>query len=157
MASITYLKGDATAPVAEGEKIVCHICNDNGGWGKGFVLALSKRWSEPEAQYRQWYKQGEVGGFRLGALQLVQVAPALAVANMIAQRGIRPAGDVPPIRYDALRECLATLAALAVDRKASVHMPRIGCGLAGGAWPDVEAIIAATLVAATVPVHVYDF
>src|SRR5205823_6841477 len=54
MAGITYLKGDATCPQAKGVKIICHVCNDIGGWGKGFVLALSKRWSEPEAAYRKW-------------------------------------------------------------------------------------------------------
>jgi O-acetyl-ADP-ribose deacetylase (regulator of RNase III) len=157
MPSITVLKGDATAPAVEGEKIICHICNDIGGWGRGFVLALSKRWPAPEAQYRQWYKQGEPAGFRLGAIQLVEVEPGLAVANMIAQRDIRTLNGVPPIRYDALRECLTALATQAAARKASVHMPRIGCGLAGGSWPEVEAIIDGTLVAADVAVYVYDF
>jgi len=44
MTSITYLQGDATVPVAEGMKIICHVCNVAGGWGKGFVVAISKRW-----------------------------------------------------------------------------------------------------------------
>jgi O-acetyl-ADP-ribose deacetylase (regulator of RNase III) len=157
MTTITYRKGDATAPVASGPKIICHVCNDVGGWGKGFVLALSKRWPEPEAQYRAWYKQGESAGFRLGAIQLVDVESALAVANMVAQRGVRPSGGVPPIRYDALRECLAALTDRAAALAASVHMPRIGCGLAGGSWSEVEVIINETLLAGAVPVHVYDF
>lgn len=156
MTTITYRKGDATAPVADGAKIICHVCNDVGGWGKGFVVAISKRWPEPEAQYRAWHQQGEAGGFRLGAIKLVDVAPSLSVANMVAQHGMRPSGGVPPIRYDALRECLTTLAERASALNASVHMPRIGCGLAGGSWPEVEAILDATLVAASVPVHVYD-
>lgn len=155
--SITYRKGDATAPVGDDTKIICHVCNDVGGWGKGFVLALSKRWPEPEARYRAWYSQGESAGFRLGAVQLVDVAASLMVANMVAQRGVRATAGVPPIRYDALRECLTTLADRATSRGASIHMPRIGCGLAGGSWTDVEAIIEATLLAARVPVHVYDF
>ena len=68
MTSIAYRKGDATAPVASGAKIICHVCNDIGGWGKGFVLAISKRWPEPEAHYRAWYKQGESGGAKLAPL-----------------------------------------------------------------------------------------
>jgi len=40
MTGITYRRGDATAPNADGSKIVCHVCNDVGGWGKGFVVAL---------------------------------------------------------------------------------------------------------------------
>lgn len=157
MASITYRKGDATAPVGDDTKIICHVCNDVGGWGKGFVVALSKRWPEPEARYRAWHAQGEAAGFRLGAIQLVNVAPALMVANMVAQRGVRATPSVPAIRYEALEECLTTLAEQATSLAASVHMPRIGCGLAGGSWAEVEAIIDATLLAAAVPVHVYDF
>jgi hypothetical protein len=35
-------------------------------------------------------------------------------------------------------------------------MPRIGCGLAGGRWECVKPLIEARLVAASVPVTVYD-
>lgn len=157
MAGIVYCNGDATTPAGHGPRIICHVCNDIGRWGKGFVVAISKRWPQPEAEFRAWYAQGEAGGFRLGAIQLVDVEPTLMVANMIGQRGIKPAGGVPPIRYDALGECLASLATRAAELRASVHMPRIGCGLAGGSWDEVEAIITATLVAAAVPVQVYDF
>ena len=38
MATIHYIKGDATQPQAKGNKVIAHICNDLGGWGKGFVL-----------------------------------------------------------------------------------------------------------------------
>lgn len=55
MSSITYIKGDATCPQAKGTKIICHVCNDIGGWGKGFVLAISRRWEQPEAEYRAWH------------------------------------------------------------------------------------------------------
>jgi O-acetyl-ADP-ribose deacetylase (regulator of RNase III) len=77
--------------------------------------------------------------------------------NMVAQHGIRSRDGVPPIRYDALRSCLAQLAQEAGTAAASVHMPRIGCGLAGGTWPEVEVIVNATLGEAGVPVFVYDF
>jgi O-acetyl-ADP-ribose deacetylase (regulator of RNase III) len=55
--SISYIKGDATNPAGQGNKIIVHICNDIGGWGKGFVMAISKRWKEPERKYREWFKQ----------------------------------------------------------------------------------------------------
>lgn len=34
MKTIQYIKGDATCPHAEGNKIIAHICNNIGGWGK---------------------------------------------------------------------------------------------------------------------------
>lgn len=157
MTHLHFHQGDATVPLGAGAKVICQVCNDVGGWGKGFVVAISRRWPEPEARYREWHAQGEAGGFRLGAMQLVTVGPGLSVANLIAQHGLRPSQGLPPIRYEALRECLATLASEAKALTASVHMPRIGCGLAGGSWPEVEALIDQTLLAADVPVHVYDF
>src|SRR3954453_10846080 len=136
MTAITYLKGDATNPLAAGNKIICHCCNDLGRWGKGFVLALSKKWPGPEAEYRRWHREGT--NFALGEVQLVEVGPCLWVANMVGQHGIRAGSSGPPIRYDALRRCLEKVAAEAARRSASVHMPRIGCGLAGGEWERVE-------------------
>ncbi|MBW3598142.1 MAG: Appr-1-p processing protein, partial [Planctomycetes bacterium] len=88
--SIQYLKGDATAPAGSGPTIIAHICNDSGGRGRGFVLAISARWPQPEARYREWHKAGADAGFRLGAVQLVQVGESAWVANMVAQAGTRP-------------------------------------------------------------------
>ena len=74
-----FLKGDATSPNMEGIKIIAHICNDIGGWGKGFVLALSKRWQQPEKEYRKWFKEGLK--FHLGGVQFVQVRVDILVAK----------------------------------------------------------------------------
>ncbi len=61
--AITYLKGDATSPQANGVKLIVHVCNDRGGWGKGFVVAIPKRWPEPEEADRTCYKErSEHGG-----------------------------------------------------------------------------------------------
>ena len=46
--NIVYVTGDATRPVGTGNKVLVHVCNDVGGWGRGFVMALSARWSAPE-------------------------------------------------------------------------------------------------------------
>jgi O-acetyl-ADP-ribose deacetylase (regulator of RNase III) len=90
-------------------------------------------------------------------VQFVQVEPALWVANMIGQEGMGVKQGRPPIRYEAIEEGLRRVAAFASERGASVHMPRIGCGLAGGKWEVIEPIIERTLIAASVEVTVYDF
>lgn len=151
-----YVNGDATAPVADGNKIIAHICNDIGGWGRGFVVAVSRRWPEPEREYRRWYRERTDGEFALGATRLVQVEPDVWVANMIGQHGLRRGASGPPIRYEAVEQCLSTLAERAVGFEASVHMPRIGCGLAGGSWDEIEPIILRTLGSRNVPTTVYD-
>lgn len=136
---IIYLKGDATDPKTKGPKIIAHICNNKGGWGKGFVLALSKKWKEPESEYRDWYKRGI--DFTLGRVQYVKVESDILIANMIAQEGFKTSSVIPPIRYEALYECLTDLYLIAKTHKAGVHMPRIGTGLAGGKWEEIGPMI----------------
>lgn len=153
MSGITYRPGDATDPAGDGPKVVAHVCNDAGGWGRGFVLAVSRRWPEPEAAYRSWHA-GRAGRFGLGATQFVEVGPDLWVANMVAQAGFSRGPGRPAIRYPALASCLAHVAGWATANNASVHMPRIGCGLAGGRWDEVEPIVARSL--AGISVTVYD-
>ena len=155
MKKINYLKGDATEPKVQGNKILCHVCNDIGGWGKGFVLALTKKWDLPEKEYRTWMKSETPG--KLGEVQFVEVAEDLKVANIIGQRGIKKINGIPPVRYDAIEAALAKVADHAKELKASIHMPRIGCGLAGGNWENIEVIIERQLISQEIDVYVYDF
>ena len=157
MSEIEFTTGDATRPIGDDPRIIVHICNDIGGWGAGFVLAISKRWKEPEAAYRRWHSGQEELPFELGQVQFVSVEDELWIANMIGQRGIGRSGGKPPIRYEAVRDGLEKVAAFAQQQGASVHMPRIGCGLAGGKWEEIERQIEQTLLANDVPVTVYDF
>jgi O-acetyl-ADP-ribose deacetylase (regulator of RNase III) len=143
MAAIEYLAGDATVPRAKGPKIVAHVCNDRGRWGKGFVLALSAKWQEPEKEFRRWFRQRSGNDFGLGAVQIVAVREGMWVANMVGQHGTKTGSAGVPIRYEAVDRCLARLAEQALALKASVHMPRIGCGLAGGKWERIEPLVVA--------------
>lgn len=157
MSNIQFLRGDATQPQCSGNKIIAHVCNDLGGWGKGFVLAVSKRWSEPEKEYRNWHRNRAKNDFRLGAVQLINVEKYIWVANMIGQRGMKTGSKGPPVRYDAIEQCLESVATMATKNSASVHMPRIGCGLAGGKWEFIEPLIRSKLCESDIPVSVYDY
>lgn len=157
---IKYVQGDATAPIGTGKKVIIHVCNNLGGWGAGFVLALSKRWKQPEAAYRAIKK------YVLGDYDLVKVEDDIAVCNLIGQEGtisrLHPTKqNLPPIRYVAIETALKNLAeVLSVadkDKPVSVHMPKIGSGLAGGNWDIIERIIEVTLCDAGIPVTVYEF
>jgi O-acetyl-ADP-ribose deacetylase (regulator of RNase III) len=175
---IKFIKGDATNPTDNKTKIIVHICNDVGGWGKGFVMAISKRWKLPELEYRNWHKSKEAEQtdtvqferlesrdkysnekkFELGNVQFVKVSNDIWIANMIAQRGIKADEDgIPPIRYSSVSECLERVRQFAKQRNASVHMPRIGCGLAGGQWSEIEEIVDHNLIAHEIETTVYDF
>jgi len=97
---------------------------------------------QPRAEYM---KDKALQSLKLGTVSLVRVEKAIWVANMVAQRDIRWRDGVPPIRYDALLECLKQLGFHAHQLNASIHMPRIGCELAGGKWEKVEPLIRDTL------------
>lgn len=146
---INYVTGDATNPNGEGTKIIAHICNNRKGWGKGFVLAISKRWTEPELMYRA------AGNLALGDVQILNVEAKLFVANMVVQDGYASYNRPLAVSYEALRECLEEVAQFARDTGASLHMPRIGCGLGGGSWDIIEGIITDTCF--DLNVTIYDF
>lgn len=150
---IRYVIGDATEPVIEpGKRVITHVVNDEGAWGKGFVTAISARWKDPESHYRKQAKFAKKR-FKLGEVQWIFVDLNLAVCNMIAQHGLFSSKNPVPLRYDALEQCLNKLAegaravtgtsdkASIVTERLSIHMPRIGCGLARGDWERVSSLI----------------
>lgn len=153
---ISYLKGDASAPQGKGVKMIAHVCDDLGGWGKSFVPALSRRRPQPEAAYRRWHRDRARNDFGLGAAQFVQVGDRIWVADVVGQRGTRTGSKGAPVRYEAIDAGLGRVADRAQELGASVHMPRIGCGLAGGTWSRVEPLISERLTRRGIPVTVYD-
>ena len=152
---ISFVQGDATLPVGEGQKIIAHVVNDQGGWGRGFVVALSKRYPQSETAYRRWARRPAPDDppFALGKVQFVAVAPDLWVANMLAQHAYRTPDNPVPLRYDALEHALSAVANFAAEHEATVHMPRIGAGLAGGDWERIAALIGQCLVEHEVTVY----
>jgi len=152
---INYVTGDATNPLGPGKRIIAHCCNDAGFWNAGFVRALSERFHQPERDYRRWARGLAPVPFRLGQVQFVRVQPGLCVANIIVQSGIRSASNANAIRYDSLREGLVRVRLRALEDEATVHMPRIGAGLAGGDWQIISAIIEDELCSHGVNVTVY--
>lgn len=157
---ITYLEGDATDPVGEGQKLIIHVNNDKGGWGKGFAAALSQRWADPEAAYRQWFEHRDDPDweprFNLGAIWPVRVTPETMVINMIAQHDYAPHGEGPYIRYNSLWNCLMQVVPIVEMVSGSIHAPRLGCGLAGGEWSQVSKLLEQSFCMRGIPVYIYD-
>ena len=154
MKNIIYLNGNAVYPKTLGNKVIVHICNDEGRWGGGFVLAISKRWNEPEKQYKEWVRSGKG---KLGEIQFVPVKKDIVVVNMIAQESFVSFVNPVAVRYEALKKCLQQVSDSIKGNEVSVHMPRIGCGIAGGKWENIEPIIIETLCSNDIQVYVYDY
>lgn len=168
MSVITYLEGDATKPIlphdVDDGRVIMHCCNDIGAWGSGFVVALSKRWKKPEARYRQWIRKDKISPdceepAQLGGVQLVAVDYKLFVANIIGQKGVSAVYNRHPVKYDALFDGFINIRfelKLLQLPNASIHAPRLGCGLAGGNWKVVEALIEEVFATSNHKVFIYD-
>merc|ERR1712066_708697 len=93
----------------------------------------------------------------LGRVQLIELTDSIALANIIGQNGIKTGSKGPPVRYEAIQLGLDAVCCHAASVNASVHMPRIGAGLAGGDWAKIETIIEAMAKKCGVDVYVYEY
>lgn len=154
--SITYVRGDATSTRGTGNRLLVQVVNDGAfTWGGGgFAAAVKNKW--PSA-HRAFTAQvtANLDMLRLGNAVTCEVESDVALVSIVAQRGYGVSAR-PRIRYGALRDGLLHVSKIAKERNATVHMPRIGTGMAGGSWPVVEEIIREVLARAGVRVFVYD-
>jgi O-acetyl-ADP-ribose deacetylase (regulator of RNase III) len=153
---IEFVFGDATRPQGGGPRVIAQIVTDEAViWGGGgFAAAVRRAWPHAQEEFRQW-----VAGHRehlgLGRVHVSSPRDQMQIASIVAQHGYGQASR-PRVRYNALRQGLSAVAQLAREIGATVHMPRIGTGLAGGSWDIVEELIWDTLGRAGVHVTVYD-
>ena len=119
-------------------------------------MALSKRQPITRREYLAQSQGKDPSPFKLGEVQYVQVENDIWVANMIGQHGVRRFRKKPPVRYEAIRQGLQKVANKAEELDATIHMPRIGSGLAGGKWERIEQIIREELSGKGCHVTVYD-
>jgi Zn-dependent peptidase ImmA (M78 family) len=153
--TIRYLVGSATEPRGEGHKIIAHVVNDaTPRWGGGFARGIANRWPAAQADFITWTHQAK-SNLRLGQHRLFSIDDEVSVFHMVAQHGYGPS-EKPRIRYRQLESCLHALSAFALQQSASVHMPRIACGQAGGNWPVVSEMINDILCRSAVDVTIYD-
>jgi O-acetyl-ADP-ribose deacetylase (regulator of RNase III) len=152
---IINLIGDATEPRGGGARIIAHVVNDRTPrWGGGFALEVRKKWRFVQDDFIQWVELKKEN-LALGNIHLTPISENLSIIHMIAQHGYGPSAK-PRIRYTALRECLSKLATIAANQGASVHMPRIGAGQAGGNWGLIRNLIDEELTLGGIRVAVYD-
>jgi O-acetyl-ADP-ribose deacetylase (regulator of RNase III) len=159
---ITFHTGDATQPQLPGRLVIAHVLSDTGAYDAGFAAAVAARYPLAKQRFQAWAHGGRevyARPFMLGVVQWVGVGHELGrahrfgdrwVANMVAQCGLRSAKNPYPLKLDALTACLGELAGIEMP----IVMPRIGCGLAGGNWAEVEPLIDSVL--GNDDVHVYD-
>ncbi|MCB0721414.1 MAG: ImmA/IrrE family metallo-endopeptidase [Ignavibacteriae bacterium] len=145
--------GDARDPLGQGTKIIAQLVNTSGGVGFGFGRAMASTWPDTKRALQNWKRNSSE--FRLGKSQLLEVERNIFVFQMLAQLGIHGKKGEIPLKYSALRMCLKDLAEIASQKNASIHMPQIGAGQAGGNWEIIQELIYTELVSKGINVTVY--
>jgi O-acetyl-ADP-ribose deacetylase (regulator of RNase III) len=153
---IQYLDGNALEPRGAGARVICHVVPDRSYiWGgNGFAANVRRKFPNVQREFKIWAQSGP-GKLQLGSVHFALAADSIWIASMVAQRGFGPS-LTPRIRYEALERCLEQVAAKASAEKATVHMPRIGTGAAGGQWELIEELIVEKLFRTTLAVTVYE-
>lgn len=163
---IKYVTGDVTdaKPRHPDETIIIpHVLSETGAYDAGVAAAIANKWPSARSRWRELLIDTCLVH---GSVQLVDVSyqytmGKIVIANILGQYGLRGPGNSRPLSYKALYEALEALATKykSIRNRGhndvyQFHMPRLGCGLAGGSWDKVEHIVNQTL--SDFEVTVYD-
>jgi len=117
--------------------IIAHQANCKGSMGAGLAKQIRDKYPKV---FREYQKAFHVGGLTLGSISTTQVKNNLWIINLMAQDHYK--GTPPLTDYEALEKCLRQAVVFAETVKQPLYLPyKLGCGLAGGDWDTVLAII----------------
>ena len=121
--------------------IIAHGCNTQGVMGAGVAAIVRKRYSEA---YHRYVQEHAINGLELGTVQFVQLydhdGPTQYIANCMTQEFTGT--QRRQVDYEAVYTCFEQLRDFALEHEfRDIAMPQIGCGLAGGSWSIVEAML----------------
>ena len=139
---IHYVKGNL---LDSGCDYICHQVNCHGVMGSGISKQIKERWPEVYEKYRREYERYTRQGFsperQIGSIDMVNVDNSKrCVINMYSQRTFGYDGK-RYTSYDAFANALELIRAHTLS-DATIGFPKnIGCGLGGGNWKVISALI----------------
>lgn len=142
---VIYKRGDVLDAPRTRRTIVAFLINDRAvAWGSGVARQAASRYPLAHREFRRIVAESP-RKLCLGEVIVIRVGARTYLAAVVAQRGYGRSA-VPRLRYAALEKSLRRLVTSAKKLDASVRMPRIGCGSAGGTWKRVLPLVAAAVV-----------
>ena len=126
--------------------LMIHQVNAQGVMNGGVALPIRKAYPQVYKDYMQAVTQNSLihgedeGANLMGTVVWTIIDENLSIGSMFSQQfyGREPRRYTS---YDALDSCLEAVSVVAHHTELPVHYPLIGCGLGGGYWPIVYAII----------------
>jgi len=131
---IRYIKGDLFDTDCD---IIAHGCNCRGGYGSGVAYTMAMKYPKARELYLEKYDEE---GWRLGDVQFITVRDGKIIANCATQDAYYPR-NVRHANYSAIHMAMSEVKDYAKERGLSIAIPKIGAGLAGGDWNEIEKIL----------------
>ena len=143
---VTYVKGDLLDSNVD---YICHQVNCRGRMGSGIAKQIRERYPEVYKVYRERYEDAlrvlDSPDRMLGSTDIVQIPGTNQyVVNMYSQRSYGYDGK----RYTSYKAFKFILESLQKDvpTDCTIGFPKgVGCGLGGGNWNTISAMIEETL------------
>jgi O-acetyl-ADP-ribose deacetylase (regulator of RNase III) len=142
MKKIDYLVGD----VLEMDfKHLLHGCNCRNIMGAGIAKKIADKWPDVkliDSSYRRIINKDKslLGSFSRAFIYGKQFSGrGASIYNLYTQLDPGPCFDIKA--FEAAIVKVFNLLTNENDKEVIVHMPLIGCGLGGGKWIDVEAVL----------------
>lgn len=135
---ITYIKGDLLDSNCD---YICHQVNCQGIMGGGIAKQIREKWPEVYEQYLEFYNRWQDPDNQLGEIDIVELNESRRrVINMYAQDSYGRDG-YRYTSYDAFACALESIRQ-STTYNDSIGFPKnIGCGLGGGNWKVISALI----------------
>jgi len=165
LGELRTVEGDVTNPQTTNDNeiaIIPHCCNNENIWGGGFVIALSKKWHLPKKVYENFCERNR-SRLILGKVCYAKIDNHLVIANMIGQDGIMSEDNLKPIKYRALMNCMAEVAAYIemiecqTNNPVVIHCPKFGSLRANGNWDLILELIRELWLENGIDVVIYKF
>lgn len=135
MIMIRYVRGDLLASNLE---VIAHGCNCRGVMGSGIAVQIRSKWPNVYEVYKLKHR---VMGLELGTILPIRTLDGRLVINCMTQQDFG-GGNKRYIDYSAIESCIAAMDNSVRDwGVAEIGMPKIGAGLGGGDWDQIEDII----------------
>jgi O-acetyl-ADP-ribose deacetylase (regulator of RNase III) len=136
---VKYVKGNLLDSDCD---YICHQVNCQGVMRSGIAKQIRERWPEVYEGYVRFcdYVGRPDGKSLLGKVFITSHGSCKTVVNMFSQNNYGYDGN-RYTSYDAFAHCLETIAER-VPRGSTIGFPKnIGCGLGGGNWKVISAMI----------------
>ena len=145
------VEGDLLAMFHNGDfTVIAHGCNCKKSMTGGIALQIARKY--PKAEKADNYStMSDIK--RYGDVTCAPIGMGQKIYNLYSQ--FLPGKD---LSYPALELSLTKLALIlkANDPNASIGLPQIGCGIAGGDWKKIRPIIKRALKGLNVTIVIYN-